>query len=238
MLRDLGMQSYLGTPLIDENGKALGLIAVLNRHPMAGDITDPLSMLKIFAARAGAELTRLRAERALRKSVAEREIVAVSNELMVRTLQALTARLQSVREEERTHIAREIHDELGQQLTAMRFDLISLRNRQMQASAKGEPAAVLSGRFSDLIEMIDGMIADVRRIATELRPAILDTFGLNAAIEWLAEDFQKRTKISCVYEGVDELAGDGSGDFSRAFDNRIPYLPGVAHKHRPSRAGQ
>jgi signal transduction histidine kinase len=205
------MQSYLGTPLIDENGKALGLIAVLNRQPMAGDITDPLSMLKIFAARAGAELTRLRAERALRKSVAEREIVAASNELMVRTLQALTERLQSVREEERTHIAREIHDELGQQLTAMRFDLISLRNRQMQASAKGEPAAVLSGRFSNLVEMIDGMIADVRRIATELRPAILDTFGLNAAIEWLAEDFQKRTKISCVYEGVDGLAGDGQG---------------------------
>ncbi len=211
MLRDLGMQSYLGTPLIDENGQALGVIAVLNRHPMAGDITDPLSMLKIFAARAGAELTRLRAERALRKSVAEREIVAGNNELMVRTLQALTERLQSVREEERTHIAREIHDELGQQLTAMRFDLISLRNRQMQASAKGEPAAVLSGRFSNLVEMIDGMIADVRRIATELRPAILDTFGLNAAIEWLAEDFQKRTKISCVCEGADGLAGDGRG---------------------------
>jgi signal transduction histidine kinase len=154
-------------------------------------------------------LTRLRAERALRQSVAEREIVAGRNERMVRTLQDLTARLQSVREEERSHIAREIHDELGQQLTAMRFDLISLRNRQMQASAKGETAAPLTTRFADLIGMIDAMIADVRRIATELRPAILDTFGLNAAIEWLAEDFQKRTKISCVYEGTYDLAGDG-----------------------------
>jgi signal transduction histidine kinase len=209
MLRDLGMQSYLATPLIDETGKALGLIAVLNRRPMANDITDPLSMLKIFAARASAELTRLRAERALRRSVAEREIVASRNESMVRTLQALNARLQSVREEERSHIAREIHDELGQQLTAMRFDLVSLGNRQMQASAKGDPTTTLSGRFSDLIGMIDGMIAAVRRIATELRPAILDTFGLNAAIEWLADDFQKRTKICCVYEGVDDLAVDG-----------------------------
>ena len=152
---------------------------------------------------------------------------------MVRTLQALTARLQSVREEERTHIAREIHDELGQQLTAMRFDLISLRNRQMQASAKGEPAAVLSGRFSDLVGMIDGMIADVRRIATELRPAILDTFGLNAAVEWLAEDFQKRTKISCVYEGVDELAGDGRGSLASF---RQPYSASARSPSRTSPA--
>ncbi len=211
MLRDLGMQSYLATPLIDETGKALGLIAVLNRRPITSDITDPLSMLRIFAARASAELTRLRAERALRQSVTERELVADRNELMVHTLQALTARLQSVREEERSHIAREIHDELGQQLTAMRFDLVNLRNRQMQVSAKGEPDAALTNRFADLIGMIDAMIADVRRIATELRPAILDTFGLNAAIEWLAEDFQKRTKLCCVYEGVDDPAVDGLG---------------------------
>jgi signal transduction histidine kinase len=211
MLRELGMQSYLAAPLMDETGQPLGLIAVLNRRPMASEITDPLSMLRIFAARAGAELTRLRAERALRQSIAEREIVAGRNERMVSTLQALTARLQSVREEERAHIAREIHDELGQQLTAMRFDLISLRNRQMQASEKGEPAAPLNSRFADLIGMIDSMIADVRRIATELRPALLDTFGLIAAVEWLAEDFQKRTKICCVYDGMDDLAGDGQG---------------------------
>jgi signal transduction histidine kinase len=208
MLRDLGMQSYLATPLMNEACKTLGLVAVLNRHPMAAHITDPLSMLRIFAARAGAELTRLHVERALRQSVAERENVAGKNEEMVRTLQALTARLQSVREEERSHIAREIHDQLGQQLTAMRFDLISLRNSQMQASARGEPTAFPGERFSDLTGLVDGMIKDVRRIATELRPAILDTFGLNAAIEWLADDFQKRTDICCVFDGMDELPVD------------------------------
>jgi signal transduction histidine kinase len=127
---------------------------------------------------------------------------------MVRTLQALSARLQSVREEERSRIAREIHDQLGQQLTAMRFELVSLKKRQMQACAKGEPVALSDNRFSDLTGMIDAMIVDVRRIATELRPAILDTFGLSAAIEWLAEDFQKRTNICCVYEGVDDPAID------------------------------
>jgi signal transduction histidine kinase len=211
MLRDLRMESYLAAPLIGENGKTLGLIAVLCRHSMADDITDPPSMLKVFAARASAELNRLHAERALRQSVAERDMAAGRNGEMVRTLQALTARLQSVREEERSRISREIHDQLGQQLTAMRFDLVSLKNRQLQMSANGEPATPLLSRFSDVVRMIDAMIADVRRIATELRPAILDTFGLNAAIEWLTEDFQKRTKIRCVYDGIDDAAMDRLG---------------------------
>jgi signal transduction histidine kinase len=208
MLSDLRMESYLATPLQNEAGKTLGLIAVVARQTMADNVTDPLSMLKVFAARASAELTRLHAERALRQSVLERETVASENAEMVRTLQALTARLQSVREEERSRIAREIHDQLGQQLTALRFDLISLRNRQVQASTNREPVTPMASRFSDVIGMIDAMIADVRRIATELRPAILDTFGLNAAVEWLAEDFQKRTDISCVYEGMDDAAVD------------------------------
>jgi signal transduction histidine kinase len=211
-----GMLTYLGARLMDESGETLGVISVLHRHPLANNVTDPQSMLKVFAARASAELTRLRAERALRQSVAEREVAAGRNEEMVRTLRALTARLQSVREEERSRIAREIHDQLGQQLTAMRFDLVSLKNaslknRQFQLSTDGEPAGPLMTRFSDVIGTIDAMIADVRRIATELRPAILDTFGLNAAIEWLTEDFQKRTKISCVYDGMDDAAMDRLG---------------------------
>src|SRR5579863_8202764 len=206
-----GMLTYLGARLMDESGETLGVISVLHRHPLASNVTDPQSMLKIFAARASAELTRLRAERALRQSVAERETAAGRNEEMVRTLQALTARLQSVREEERSRIAREIHDQLGQQLTAMRFDLVGLKNRQLQMSANGEPVTPLVNRLSDAIGMTDAMIADVRRIATELRPAILDTFGLNAAIEWLTEDFQKRTKICCVYEGLDDAAMDRLG---------------------------
>ncbi len=201
-----GTMNYLGARLMDESGETLGVISVLHRRPLADNVTDPQSMLKIFAARASAELTRLRAERALRQSVGEREAAAGRNEEMVRTLQALTARLQSVREEERAHIAREIHDELGQQLTAMRFELVSLKNRQLQMAANGEPVAPLVSRLSDAIGMIDTMIADVRRIATELRPAVLDTFGLNAAIEWLTEDFQKRTQIRCTYAGMDDAA--------------------------------
>jgi signal transduction histidine kinase len=205
MLRAMDMQSYLGWPLRDKEGKTMGLIVVLHRRSMGENIGESQSILKVFAARAGVELERVRAERALRESMAERRRVAEQNEEMVDRLRALTARLESVREEERTHIAREIHDELGQKLTALRFDLINLKNRLGAAASRSEPVSPLLQRFAELTGLVDSTIRDVRRIATELRPGVLDTFGPIAAIEWLAEDFQKRTGILCGYEGMEDL---------------------------------
>jgi signal transduction histidine kinase len=138
---------------------------------------------------------------ALQREKAKSLATIGQNEEMVRKLRALAARLQSVREEERTHIAREIHDELGQQLTAMRFDLFHLRKR-LRESASPDP---LLDSVAGLTSMVDSTIGSVRRIATELRPLVLDTFGLIAAIEWLADDFEKRTDIRCIYEGPEEL---------------------------------
>jgi signal transduction histidine kinase len=204
MLRESGVQGYLGASLPDPEGKPIGLIAVLHRQPIPDEVTDPLAMLKIFAARASVELARLRVERELRESLAERKVAAERNLEMVRTLQALTASLESVREEERTHIAREIHDELGQQLTAMRFGLKSLKTQL----AQGAPDSPALNRVSDLTGLVDSMIGDIRRIATELRPQVLDAFGMVAAIEWLAQDFRKRTGIACEYEGPKDLLVD------------------------------
>jgi PAS domain S-box-containing protein len=104
-------------------------------------------------------------------------------------LRALTAQLQSVREEERARLARELHDELGQALTAIKIDLASL-----QATAPGEQ---LSGNIGAIMNYVDRTIHSVRRISTELRPGILDDLGLVAAVDWAAGEFQKRTRIEC-----------------------------------------
>jgi signal transduction histidine kinase len=204
-IREWNVDSYLGAAVANLEDRAAGLIGVLDRRPILETCPEAQGILKIFAARAGVELERVRSERALRESVAERKRVAGQNEEMVGTLRALTAHMESVREEERTRIAREIHDELGQQLTAMRFDLASLKGRVKEISAPGESTGPLLDRVAELTAMVDSTIQTVRRIATELRPNLLDTFGLIAAIEWLTEDFEKRTGIRCRYEGVADL---------------------------------
>jgi PAS domain S-box-containing protein len=106
-------------------------------------------------------------------------------------LRNLSAHLRSVREEERTNIAREIHDELGQALTALKIDI------SMLATKLYPDHKPLVEKTESMIKRIDETIQTVKKICTELRPTVLDHFGLSAAIEWQAEDFQKRTGINC-----------------------------------------
>jgi PAS domain S-box-containing protein len=113
-------------------------------------------------------------------------------------LHALTAYLESVREEERTRIARELHDELGQTLTAVKMDLAWVRDR-LTGNDLAASAAVLQEKVRGIGQLIDDTIQLGRRLATELRPGVLDDLGLVAALEWLAEDFQRRYKISCGF---------------------------------------
>ena len=105
-------------------------------------------------------------------------------------LRALAARLESVREEERTRIARELHDELGQALTGLKLDLawIERRLNRHSQSDLGDRCATLLGR-------LDEIMVSVRRIVTELRPSVLDQLGLADAIEWQAQEFAARTGL-------------------------------------------
>jgi len=118
-------------------------------------------------------------------------------------LRALAAHLESVREDERGRVAREVHDELGQALTALKFDLSWLANR-----LAGENPGLLAETRA-MIKLVDSTIQLVRRISTELRPGVLDDLGLVAALEWQAQDFKTRTGIACAFSsGVADTGPD------------------------------
>jgi PAS domain S-box-containing protein len=112
-------------------------------------------------------------------------------------IRSLTEHLQNIREEERAHIAREIHDELGQQLTVMKMD-ISWLGKKISA----ENHAVKE-RFQDLIEILDATVQAVRKISYELRPHLLD-LGLDDAIQWHLKEFEKRSGIKTSFSSPEE----------------------------------
>jgi PAS domain S-box-containing protein len=116
--------------------------------------------------------------------------VRAEQSLIERTeeIEKLSAHLQSIREEERSRIALEIHDVLGQQLTALKMDTSWVRKR-----LTGDKD--VADRIGQMITLIDDTIKIVRRISTELRPGILDDLGIVAAIEWQGSEFQKTTGV-------------------------------------------
>ena len=109
-------------------------------------------------------------------------------------LRELSANLQNVREEEKTRIARELHDDLGQQLTALKMDL-SVVEHQLRAPGAAQPSDEVLLHLRGMRRLIDATVASVRRIAADLRPVMLDDLGLVPAIEWLATDFTNRYGI-------------------------------------------
>lgn len=109
-------------------------------------------------------------------------------------LRQLASHLQDIREEERATIAREIHDELGQQLTGIKMDMSWIAKRW----AKG-PDDELTEKIRGTLGLLDTTINTVRRIATELRPSILDDLGLVAAIEWQSQEFARRSGIETSF---------------------------------------
>lgn len=124
------------------------------------------------------------------RDITERKRAEAEVQESYEQIRSLTAHLQNIREEERTHIAREIHDELGQQLTVMKMDISWMKKKMLTGDVAAVPA-----RMDELVELLDGTVASVRRISTELRPSLLDDIGLIAAVEWQAESFSKRTGI-------------------------------------------
>jgi signal transduction histidine kinase len=189
------------TALRDPKGNLLGFAKLTRdtteRREKEEALTKTKELLELRVEQRTAVLTRVNQE--LRTEIAERQRAEEQLRTSLDQLRALTGRLQSVREEERTFISREIHDELGQACTAIKMDLALISRRltkkQIQLRAKVDSA----------IQLVDSTIATLRRIASELRPRTLDDLGLAAALESQAQEFESRTGIRCTVALPQEL---------------------------------
>jgi PAS domain S-box-containing protein len=175
MVLELGLKTAVGVPVLAD-GEVLAVLVFFSAEARAED-QHLVTLFSSVAVQLGVTLQRKQIEQELRSSHAQ--------------LRGLYASLQSVREEERTRVAREIHDELGQMLTALKIDLSWLAKR---LPASQEPLLAKTDAMSKLVDMT---IASVKRISAELRPGLLDNLGLAEAIEWQAGQFRERTGIEC-----------------------------------------
>lgn len=132
------------------------------------------------------------------RDITERKRSEKERHLRSTQLRNLATRLQDIREEERSMLAREIHDELGQVLTVLKIQIVLLSNKIKTTDPD------IAKQFSELAALIDQSVGSVQRISAKLRPGILDELGLLAAIEWQAKDFEKRTGIQCKYSFPEE----------------------------------
>ena len=213
LLGEMGAASLICVPLV-VRGRMLGVLSLAlaqaSRRFVWGDATLALEVgrraaLAVDNARLFDEAQALNLQleqrvaartQQLRQSLAE---VQASQE----ALRRLSRQLQSARETERRHIAREIHDELGGALTGLKMDAVALR--------RGLPPdeTALAAKADGMTALIDTTIQTVRRLASELRPSQLDDLGLVAALEWLAGDFATRTGLAVHFEAnVDYLELD------------------------------
>lgn len=128
--------------------------------------------------------------------ITERKLTEQKLEQLYDQSRALSARLETVREEERAHIAREIHDNLGQMMTGLKLDFSWLEKRLTRVKDETLLNEV-KPKFGEIAELLEDTIQMVRNIASDLRPGVLDTLGLRAAIDWQAHEFSLRTGVKC-----------------------------------------
>lgn len=159
---------------------------------------------------------------AITRDVTERKAAEDALRKSREQLRRLTSHMEHVREEERKRIAREIHDELGQALTALRMD-VSFLHKKISGNQKK-----LIGKAATMISLVDDTIKTVQRISGELRPGLLDDLGLIAAMEWQLQDFQARTGIRCVLNADEAiplaLAQDVSTALFRIFQETLTNI--------------
>lgn len=209
-----GFRGYISVPITLENGAFFGTLCAIDPHPRTLNTPETIGMFTLFAdliafhlaaADRVDELERRVALRTLELDRANTDLHdrIVASETDRQALQALTERLERVREDERTRIARELHDELGQTLTALKLDVEAVRaglDRPPTASARD----TLRTTVDTVTTTLDGSLDALERIVSELRPAVLDSLGIAAAADWLLTGFSHRTGIRCTCDCDDD----------------------------------
>ena len=186
VMLEAGVRSVQSTPIMSRTGTLLGILTTQWNVPYSLSERD-VWRIDLLVRQAADMIEQTKAEGALRKSNDELERRV---EDRTKALRDLASHLQSIREEERAGFARDIHDELGQSLIALKMELAWFRRKYKDDS-------LISERTRSMLHFTDTTISSVKRICTELRPSMLDDLGLVSAIEWLAEEFEKRTGIQC-----------------------------------------
>jgi|SRR6202165_539608 PAS domain S-box-containing protein len=216
------------TSLRDPQGNLLGFAKLTRdateRREKEEALTKAKELLELRVEQRTAVLTRVNNE--LRTEIAERQHAEEQLRASLEQLRALAARLQRVREEERTSMSREIHDELGQACTAIKMDLALIGRRLSKKRSQ------LRAKVDLTMQLVDNMIGTLRRIASELRPRMLDDLGLPSALEAQAQEFESRTGIHCsvtLPQGPLVLDADRSTAIFRIFQESLTNVARHAH---------
>lgn len=184
-------------PVIQNEGiTALGFIPLVYMNHLLGKFMVYFNKAHQFTEEESQLLQTIAREVAFAIGEKRNEIALRKSEQQYREL---SAHLQDIREEERSAIAREIHDELGQQLTVLKIDFSWLESRLNIADNR-----VLTDKFSDISNLLDRAVNTVRRMSTSLRPSMLDDLGLVATIDWYLADFGRRVNLKTEFHHEDE----------------------------------
>ena len=171
--RPYGLRACWSSPILANDGHVLGTFAMYYKTPRRpeGTVVDLIARAAHVAG------------------------IAIERRQLDAQMSALSARVEAAREDERTSIARDIHDALGQALTALKLDIAWVARR------RGDDPAI-SDKLGEMSRTADELIHNVQRISAELRPGILDDVGLQAAIEWQAEEVARRAGFEVEVRGT------------------------------------
>ncbi len=210
-IKEYGLKCYFGVPIFGQDGSTVAHLAVMDTKPRAYT-PEILSILSLFAARAESEMIRLDIQKEL--------------EVSQERLRKLNKKVQSVREEEKLHLAREIHDELGQVISYCKLDLLWLQKEI------DNPEDKIAKKLDSVVFHLDDALNRVRRIASELRPEILDVLGISEAMKWQTQKFMDQIHIECELNITPEKIQcdrDQSIDLFRIFQETLTNISRHAH---------